>query len=156
MYFMANTTLMKNTKVSEKIKTYLKESEMKIKIKKLIREEILSKLNEDTNSTFNFKGKKYHVKFDVNCNETKKGVKIQLLPTDGGQEILNPQVKQTVSSEMQVALNQKLAGIGLTVDFDTDVPYKDVIGFTLKLETISQIVIKALQNPALPPQPSQK
>jgi hypothetical protein len=135
----------------EQIKEMLVEIETKDSIKKILKEEIRSRLNEDTNYVFNHKGKKYSVKFDVNNNDTKKGIKIQFLPIGGSDIAMNPQAKQSLSSELQVVLNQKLASMGLTVDFDTDVPYKDVIGYTLKLGTLSQMIINALQQPTPPP-----
>lgn len=141
---------MKNTNI-KKIKSLLKEMDTYSIVKDLLKEEIKSRLNEDVNYTFNHKGKKYSVKFDVNANETKKGVKIQFLPIGGSDIAMNPQAKQSLSSELQVVLNQKLAPLGLTVDFDTDVPYKDVVGFTLKLGTLSQMIVNALQQPAAPP-----
>jgi hypothetical protein len=143
---------MKNDMI-QKLKKTVIESEFKTQVKKLLKEEILGRLSEDapTNTyTFNYKGRRYSVKFDVNSNDTKKGIKIQFLPVQGSGP-LNPQGKQQLASELQVTLNQKLAPLGLTVDFDTDVPYQDVIGFTLKLGTFAAMVIKYLQAPAPPP-----
>jgi hypothetical protein len=114
-------------------------------LKKLLKEEIWLLLKEDVNYNFNFKGKKFRVKFDVNSNPTKKGIKIQFTPL-GGISPTNPQnVKQYVN-ELQVLLNQRLGAIGMTVDYDPDVPYENVIGFTLKLDTVANMIVKTLQN----------
>jgi hypothetical protein len=113
-------------------------------IKEEIKKEIYNMLNEDVNYTFNFKGKKFKVRFDVNHNETKKGVKIQFTPFENLAS--NPQNAKVVMNDLQVLLNQKLATIGLSVDFDPDVPYANTIGFTLKLGSLSTMIINALQG----------
>lgn len=108
----------------------------------IIKEEILELLKEDVNYTFNFKDKKFRVRFDVNNNETKKGIKIQFTPYDN--LAANPNDAKVIMNELQVLLNQKLAAVGMSVDFDPDVPFANTIGFTLKLGTISTFIINTL------------
>lgn len=107
-------------------------------LKRLIVEEMLDLLKEDVNYNFNFNGKKMKVRFDVNSNPTKKGIKIQFTPLEQMGDN-----KQLMSS-LQIHLNQKLGTMGMNVDFDPDVPYENVIGFTLKLDAISHVIMKAL------------
>lgn len=104
----------------------------------------MNMLNEDVNYTFNFKNRKFRVRFDVNSNETKKGVKIQFTPFEN--LAANPNDAKVVMNELQVLLNQKLSAIGMAVDFDPDVPYANTIGFTLKLGTLSTLIINTLQG----------
>lgn len=115
------------------------------KIKNLLKEEFWLLLKEDVNYTFNLGDKKFKVRFDVNANPTKKGIKIQFIPVEN--LMVNPQVARQTITDLQVALNQKLAKNGLTVDFDPDVPYQNVIGFTLKLGTIANMIMNSLQKP---------
>ncbi len=119
-------------------KTQIKE------LKTLLKEEMLNVLNEDVSYNFTFKGKKFKVRFDVNANPTKKGIKIQFFPLENMG--LDPQGTRQFMTELQVLLNQKLGAIGMNVDFDPDVPYKNCVGFTLKLGTFATMVINALQK----------
>jgi len=50
---------------------------MKQQLKQFLIKEMLGILKEDVNYNFNFKGKQLKVRFDVNSNPTKKGIKIQ-------------------------------------------------------------------------------
>jgi hypothetical protein len=68
-------------------------------IEKLIKEEMLSLLNEV--HVFNIKGRKLNVRFDVNDNQTKKGVKIQFLAAQGTPAI-TPQERQSLGSELRL------------------------------------------------------
>lgn len=122
------------------------------KAKELVKTEMMNMLMEDINYNFNFKGKKMTLRFDVNSNPTKKGIKIQFTPIDN--LATNPQVARQFVNELQIHLNQKLGSIGMNADFDPDVPYQNVIGFTLKLGTISNMIVKALgaNDPQTPEQ----
>lgn len=111
-------------------------------IKNILKEEILNFLKEDVNYNFDFKGKKFKVRFDVNANPTKKGVKIQFQPLENLAS--DPNEARQLINELQIFLNQKLGNIGMTVDFDADVPYNNVIGFTLKLGTLANMLMKAI------------
>lgn len=111
-------------------------------LKKLLKEQFYILLTEDINYNFNFKGKKLKVRFDVNANPTKKGIKIQFTPNENLAS--NPQEARQFMTDLQIHLNQKLGVMGMNVDFDPDVPYQNVIGFTLKLGAISNMISKAL------------
>lgn len=111
-------------------------------IKDLLKEEIINLLKEDVNYNFNFKGKHLRVRFDVNANPTKKGIKIQFTPTENLAS--NPNEARQFITDLQIHLNQKLGAIGMNVDFDPDVPYQNVVGFTLKLGSISNMIVKTL------------
>ncbi len=112
------------------------------KLKKLLKEEIINFLTEDITYNFNFEGKQFRVRFDVNSNPTKKGLKIQFVPSQNIST--NPNEARQLINDLQIKLNQKLGAIGMAADFDADVPYQNVIGFTIKLGSISNVIIKAL------------
>jgi len=82
------------------------------------------------------------MRFDVNANPTKKGLKIQFIPTENLTQ--NPDEARQIINELQIYLNQKLGNIGMAADFDPDVPYQNVIGFTIKLGSLSNMIVKAL------------
>lgn len=128
-----NHTKMKNLKTTKNQK-----------LKNLLKEEIWLLLKEDVDYPFDLKGKKYKVRFDVNSNPTKKGIKIQFTPMEN--LALHPQNARQSINELQVLLNQKLGAIGMSVDFDPDVPYQNVIGFTLKLGTFANMIMNTLQG----------
>jgi hypothetical protein len=114
------------------------------KIKFLLKEEMMNLLKEDVSYNLNFQGKHLRVRFDVNANPTKKGIKIQFTPSEN--LAANPNEARQFMSDLQIHLNQKLGPLGMNVDFDPDVPYQNVIGFTLKLGVISNMIAKTLGN----------
>lgn len=114
------------------------------RLKQIINEAIKEKLNEDITYGFSFKGKKFKIRFDVNANPTKKGLKIQFIPEE--KLINNPSEARQLINDLQIYLNQKLAELGTAADFDPDVPYQNVIGFTIKLGSLSNIILKTLRG----------
>ena len=122
----------------------VKKSKLEQELKELLKEGFRNLLNEDVKYNFSYKNQKFMVRFDVNSNPTKKGVKIQFTPATN--MIQQPQAARQLANDLQVLLNQRLGAVGMTVDFDADVPYQNVIGFTLKLGSLSNMIINALQN----------
>ena len=88
-------------------------------------------------------GKKYKLRFDVNDNPTKKGVKMQFIID---QEFEDPRDKQMLANEISVALQKKLGASGIMVDYDDRNPYKNVIGFIVPLNSVAKMLIKALKT----------
>lgn len=78
---------------------------------------------------------------DVNKNETKKGIKIQFIVPQGTDEAK----KEEITQKLKVKLNKGLASIGLSVDTDLDVPYQNVVGFLIRLESF-KLFIKNILN----------
>lgn len=79
---------------------------------------------------------------DVNDNPTKKGIKIQFaLPVDSA----DPDRMIKLTQTMKAKLNAGLAKLGLSVDVDKDVPYRNVIGFLIDLEEV-RLLIKSIIN----------
>jgi hypothetical protein len=79
---------------------------------------------------------------DVNKNPTKKGIKIQFIVPQGTDEAK----KEEITQKLKTKLNKGLADIGLSVDTDLDVPYQNVIGFLIRLESF-KLFIKNILNP---------
>lgn len=98
-----------------------------------------------TNPLFNITigGKKYKLRFDVNDNPTKKGVKMQFVID---QEFEDPRDKQMLANEISVALQKKLGAAGVMVDYDDRNPYKNVIGFIVPLNSVAMLIIKSMKG----------
>lgn len=88
-------------------------------------------------------GKKYKLRFDVNDNPTKKGVKMQFIID---QEFEDPRDKQMLANEISVALQKKLGTAGVMVDYDDRNPYKNVIGFIVPLNSVAMLIIKSMKG----------
>jgi len=88
-------------------------------------------------------GKKYKLRFDVNDNPTKKGVKMQFILD---QEFEDPRDKQMLANEISVALQKRLGASGVMVDYDDRNPYKNVIGFIVPLNSVAMMIIKAMKG----------
>lgn len=79
---------------------------------------------------------------DVNKNPTKKGIKVQFeLPQQ-----TPPDKKQQLQQQLQTRLNKGLAHYNLAVNLDTDVPYSNIIGFTIGIEAIKLLIKNALSG----------
>lgn len=102
-------------------------------------------------SHINVQNKPFLVKYDVNVNPTKNGIKIQFLPLTADKKSrdtsLSLEQKNALASQIQQKYNQKLSKYNLNIDSDTDVPDGDVIGFILRLPNVSNFINKALKEP---------
>lgn len=88
-------------------------------------------------------GKKYKLRFDVNDNPTKLGVKMQFIID---QEFEDPRDKQMLANEIAIALQKRYSNVGIVVDLDERNPYRNVIGFIVPLNTVAKMLIKALKG----------
>lgn len=79
---------------------------------------------------------------DVNKNPTKKGIKVQFIVPQGTDEAQ----KEEINQKLKAKLNKGLADMGLSVDTDLDVPYQNVVGFLIRLESF-KLFIKNILNP---------
>ena len=80
---------------------------------------------------------------DVNKNPTKKGIKLQFIVPQGTDEAK----KEEITQKLKTKLNRGLADMGLSVDTDLDVPYQNVVGFLIRLESF-KLFIKNILNPS--------
>lgn len=88
-------------------------------------------------------GKRYKLRFDVNDNPTKLGVKLQFVLD---QDIQDPRDKQKLASEISVALQKRLGESGVMVDYDDRNPYKNVIGFIVPMNSVAKMIIGAMKG----------
>ena len=79
------------------------------------------------------------LRFDVNINKTKKGVKLQFVMNDIPQD---PRQAQQLATEIGTELQQKFGEAGLQVVYDVENPYKNVVGFLLPLPSLADYLIK--------------
>jgi hypothetical protein len=88
-------------------------------------------------------GKKLGLQFDVNSNPTKIGIKMQFILD---QEYEDPREKQELTNKISTALQTKFGSAGVAVSMDDRNPYKNVIGFIVPLNTISDILMSVLKG----------
>lgn len=79
------------------------------------------------------------LRFDVNINKTKKGVKLQFVMNDVPQD---PHQAQQLAQEIGTELQQKFADAGLQIVYDVENPYRNVVGFLLPLPSLANYLIK--------------
>lgn len=79
------------------------------------------------------------LRFDVNINKTKKGVKLQFVMKDVPSD---PRQAQQLANEIGTELQQKFAQAGLQIVYDVENPYKNVVGFLLPLPSLADYLIK--------------
>jgi hypothetical protein len=79
------------------------------------------------------------LRFDVNINKTKKGVKLQFVMKEVPQD--SRQVQQ-IANEIGTELQQKFGTADLQVVYDVENPYKNVVGFLLPLPSLADYLIK--------------
>lgn len=87
-------------------------------------------------------GQNLVLKFDINNNPTKKGIKLQFIIPDPN---MDPRDKQELASKISTALQKRYGEAGIMIDYDTQTPYKNVIGFIVPLTSMSQFLVKALK-----------
>lgn len=79
------------------------------------------------------------LRFDVNINKTKKGVKLQFVLKDVPQD---PRQLQQMANEIGTELQEKFAAANMQIIYDVENPYKNVIGFLLPLNSLANSIIK--------------
>jgi hypothetical protein len=89
-------------------------------------------------------GQKLGLQFDLNTNETKRGVKMQFVldPQQG----LDPNVKQDLTQKISAALQKRFGDAGVMVDYDDRNPYENVIGFLVPLTSVSKMLTDILKG----------
>ena len=91
-------------------------------------------------------GQNLVLKFDVNQNETKLGVKLQfVLPNPN----IDPREKQELATKISTALQKRFGDAGIVVDYDTQTPYKNVIGYVIPLQSIAEFLMSTLKGSSI-------
>ena len=96
----------------------------------------------------NFAGHTFLLKTDTNEDPTKKGVKVQFVPTEFG--ALSRTEQNDIAIELEERLEKGLADYDLRVERDRNLKDKTIIGFFIYIEYFDKIIRKALssQNPS--------
>jgi len=87
--------------------------------------------------------KRYKLKFDVNKNPTKKGIKVKFYPLDdAGNEVQNPTPEQIgmLQNDVATQLAPKFNDFKLEFDEDEDAPEKNVAAFQVPLSSFVSFV----------------
>lgn len=84
--------------------------------------------------------------FDVNSNPTKKGVKLQFALPEGSQYLQDPRLKQQLANKISTVLQKRLGAAEIMVDYDTQTPYRNVIGFIVPLASVANVILKAMKG----------
>ena len=79
------------------------------------------------------------LRFDVNINKTKKGVKLQFVMKDVPQD---PRQLQQMANEIGTELQERFGEANLQVIYDVENPYRNVIGFLIPLPSLANYLIK--------------
>lgn len=111
-------------------------------LKDILNTEIKNVLSEAVK--VNFEGHKFILKVDVNEDPTKKGVKIQFVPTTFGS--MTPLQQDEVAMQLGEKLDTGLKPYGLTIERDRNLKDKTVVGFFIYIEYISRLIRKALSG----------
>ncbi len=89
----------------------------------------------------NIAGQKLTLRFDVNINKTKKGVKLQfILP----QVPEDPRKLQDLANEIGSELQEKFGQHNLQIIYDLENPYRNVIGFLVPLPSLADFMINTV------------
>ena len=92
----------------------------------------------------NFAGHTFLLKTDTNEDPTKKGVKVQFVPTEFG--ALSRTEQNDIAIALEERLEKGLADYDLRVDRDRNLKDKSIIGFFIYIEYCDKLVRKALSG----------
>ena len=92
----------------------------------------------------NFAGHTFLLKTDTNEEPTKKGVKVQFVPTEFG--ALSRTEQNDIAIELEERLEKGLADYDLRVERDRNLKDKSIIGFFIYIEYFDKLVRKALSG----------
>ena len=90
----------------------------------------------------NFAGHEFLLKVDTNEDPTKKGVKVQFIPTKFGQ--ISKTEQNDIAIELGDRLERGLQEYDLKVERDRNLKDKTIIGFFIYIEYFDKIIRKAL------------
>lgn len=98
-------------------------------------------------------GQRLKLRFDVNINKTKKGVKLQFVLPQVPQD---QRVLQDLANEIGSELQQRFGDDNLQIVYDVENPYTNVVGFLLPLPSLAQFLMKNVIGEAGPEQDSEE
>ena len=93
------------------------------------------------------------LRFDVNINKTKKGVKLQFVMKDVPQD---PRQVQQMANEIGTELQGKFGAANLQVVYDVENPYKNVVGFLVPLPSLANYLIQHVMKTGASTEPKEE
>jgi len=93
------------------------------------------------------------LRFDVNINKTKKGVKLQFVMKDVPQD---PRQVQQMANEIGTELQERFGAANLQVVYDVENPYKNVVGFLVPLPSLANYLIQHVMKTDVTAQPQEE
>lgn len=109
-----------------------------IKLESLLNEVLPALIPE---YSVNIAGQHLKLRFDVNVNKTKKGIKLQFVLNEVPQD---PRALQDLANKIGTELQEKFAAHNLQVVYDVENPYRNVIGFLLPLPSVSNFIMTSV------------
>lgn len=112
-------------------------------------EKMYDPIVEDLQYNANLGDQQFKVTFDVNRNETKKGIKIKFFPLENGQpkDFITPEELDKISNDLATKLSPKFVKYKLELDRDGDAPEKNAAAFMIPLDSfvafLQAFVLKA-------------
>lgn len=112
-------------------------------------EKMYDPIVEDLQYNAKLGDQQFKVTFDVNRNETKKGIKIKFFPLENGKpkEFITPEELDKISNDLAVKLSPKFLKYKLELDRDEDAPEKNAAAFMIPLDSfvafLQAFVLKA-------------
>ena len=112
-------------------------------------EKMYDPIVEDLQYNANLGDQQFKVTFDVNRNETKKGIKIKFFPLENGQpkDFITPEELDKISNDLAIKLSPKFVKYKLELDRDGDAPEKNAAAFMIPLDSfvafLQAFVLKA-------------
>ena len=97
----------------------------------------------DPKISVKIEGRKLGLLFDVNSNETKKGIKLHFIIDEDFKDVRQ---KQALASKISTALQKKFGEAGVVIDYDERSPYENAISYIVPLQSISEILVKILKG----------
>lgn len=88
-------------------------------------------------------GQTLALRFDVNKNPTKMGIKLQFVIPNPE---MDPRDKQELANKISTALQKRFGDAGVMIDYDTQTPYKNVIGFVVPIGSVSDMLVKIIKG----------
>lgn len=86
----------------------------------------------------NIAGHSLKLRFDVNVNKTKKGIKLQFVLDQVPED---PRQLQDLANEIGAELQEKFGSKNLQIVYDVENPYRNVIGFLLPLPSVANFIM---------------
>lgn len=86
----------------------------------------------------NIAGRSLKLRFDVNVNKTKKGIKLQFVLDEVPKD---PRELQNLANEIGAELQEKFGSKNLQIIYDVENPYKNVVGFLLPLPSVANFIM---------------